>query len=66
MNEVELEAANAILTVGHSTRTLEVFINLLQGNSVQKVVDIRTIPHSRHNLQFDRARAARSKAIYNK
>ncbi len=44
----------AVFTIGHSTRTLESFIGLLKENSVKKVVDIRTIPRSRHNPQFDR------------
>jgi len=43
-----------ILTVGHSTRPLESFIDLLQEHGVKKVVDIRTIPRSRHNPQFNR------------
>jgi uncharacterized protein (DUF488 family) len=43
-----------VFTVGHSTRTIESFIDLLKDNSVKKVVDIRTIPRSRHNPQFNR------------
>lgn len=43
-----------ILTVGHSTRELESFLDLLQEQGVEKVVDIRTIPRSRHNPQFNR------------
>jgi uncharacterized protein (DUF488 family) len=43
-----------ILTIGHSTRTLEIFIELLKMNSVTLVADIRTIPRSRHNPQFNR------------
>jgi uncharacterized protein (DUF488 family) len=44
----------AVLTVGHSTRPLEDFINLLQHYSVETVVDLRTVPRSRHNPQFNR------------
>lgn len=58
MNEVGHETAIAFLTVGHSTRTLGVFVSLLQGNSVQKVEGMRTIPDSRHNPQLDCARSA--------
>jgi uncharacterized protein (DUF488 family) len=43
-----------VFTVGHSTRTLEAFIGLLKEHAVKKVVDIRTIPRSRHNPQFNR------------
>jgi uncharacterized protein (DUF488 family) len=43
-----------ILTIGHSTRTLEVFIELLQAHSVTHVIDVRTIPRSWHNPQFNR------------
>ena len=48
------KSSPTVFTVGHSTRTLESFIDLLKENSVKKVVDIRTIPRSRHNPQFNR------------
>ena len=41
------------MTIGHSTRTLEEFIHLLQANGATCVVDVRTIPRSRHNPQFN-------------
>ena len=40
-------------TVGHSTRTLEAFAQLLRAAGVTLVVDIRTIPRSRTNPQFN-------------
>jgi uncharacterized protein (DUF488 family) len=43
-----------IFTVGHSTRPLEEFIELLKAHGVQRVIDIRSIPRSRHNPQFNR------------
>jgi uncharacterized protein (DUF488 family) len=43
-----------ILTVGHSTRTIEVFIELLLAHGVRRLVDVRTIPRSWHNPQFNR------------
>jgi len=43
-----------ILTVGHSTRALEVFISLLKENGAEWIVDVRSIPRSRHNPQFNR------------
>ncbi len=43
-----------VLTVGHSARPLETFIRLLQAHRVARIVDIRTIPRSRRNPQFNR------------
>jgi len=42
-----------IYTVGHSNRTLEAFVELLRAGDVQLVIDIRTVPRSRHNPQFN-------------
>lgn len=41
-------------TVGHSTRSLEDFIALLQAHGIRRLVDVRTIPRSRHNPQFNK------------
>ncbi len=46
--------AGAILTVGHSTRSLEAFVELLLAHGVEHVVDVRTVPRSRRNPQFNR------------
>jgi uncharacterized protein (DUF488 family) len=43
-----------IFTIGHSTRPIDVFVRLLRAHGVQRVVDVRTIPRSRHNPQFNR------------
>ena len=43
----------SVLTIGHSTRTLEEFIALLKIHGVTRVVDVRTVPRSRHNPQFN-------------
>ena len=48
------DALPVVLTIGHSTRTLEEFIRLLQAHAVTRVVDVRTVPRSRHNPQFNR------------
>jgi len=45
-----------IFTIGHSTRTIEEFTRLLKAHGVQRVIDVRTIPRSRHNPQFNRDR----------
>lgn len=41
-----------IFTIGHSTRPIEEFISLLRQHGIKQLVDIRTIPKSRHNPQF--------------
>ena len=43
-----------VLTIGHSTRSIDEFIRLLAAHGVDRLVDIRTIPRSRHNPQFSR------------
>ena len=43
-----------VLTIGHSTRTIEEFLRLLTAHHVTRVVDVRTVPRSRHNPQFNR------------
>lgn len=43
----------AVFTVGHSTLPIERFIALLQIYGIECVADIRTIPRSRHNPQFN-------------
>lgn len=42
-----------VCTIGHSNRTIEEFISLLSANRIQKVLDVRTVPRSRHNPQFN-------------
>lgn len=42
-----------MLTVGHSTRPIEAFIELLVAHGVTQLVDVRTVPRSRHNPQFN-------------
>ena len=49
------EPSPVVLTIGHSTRTLDEFICLLQTHAVSSVVDVRTVPRSRHNPQFNKA-----------
>src|SRR5579863_9223903 len=43
----------AVFTVGHSTLPIEQFIALLKAYGIERLVDIRTIPRSRHNPQFN-------------
>lgn len=53
-------SAGTVYTVGHSTRTTRELIELLRAHRVEQVVDVRTIPRSRHNPQFDRLELSRS------
>jgi uncharacterized protein (DUF488 family) len=43
----------SIFTIGHSTRPIDEFVELLRMNDVKEVVDVRSIPMSRHNPQFN-------------
>lgn len=42
-----------VYTIGHSTRSLEDFISLLKHFEVTELVDVRSIPRSRHTPQFN-------------
>ena len=54
------ESSPIVMTIGHSTRTLDEFIRLLQAHGVSRVVDVRTVPRSRHNPQFNKASLPRA------
>jgi uncharacterized protein (DUF488 family) len=43
---------STIHTIGHSTRPIDEFIEILRAHGVEQLVDIRTVPKSRHNPQF--------------
>ena len=43
-----------ILTIGHSTRALPEFIEMLKAYQVTLVIDVRSVPRSRHNPQFNK------------
>jgi uncharacterized protein (DUF488 family) len=45
---------NPFFTVGHSTRTIDEFVAMLRDNGVELVADVRTIPRSRKNPQYNR------------
>jgi uncharacterized protein (DUF488 family) len=46
--------SNPFFTIGHSTRSTEEFAALLRAAHVELVVDVRTVPRSRTNPQFNR------------
>src|SRR5437762_11475334 len=51
MNQVE--TTNPIYTIGHSTRSAAELVGLLQENAVDLLVDVRAVPRSRTNPQFN-------------
>ncbi|MDD4183347.1 MAG: DUF488 domain-containing protein [Candidatus Omnitrophica bacterium] len=52
--------SNSLFTIGHSTHTTEQFISLLKAHGIKQLIDIRTIPKSRHNPQFNKDELAKS------
>jgi uncharacterized protein (DUF488 family) len=55
VGEVRSDSGPAlVLTVGHSARPLGQFLGLLQAHGVRLVVDVRKMPGSRRNPQFNR------------
>jgi hypothetical protein len=58
--EARLEIQPVVLTLGHSARSLEEFLSLLRAHGVTRVVDVRTVPRSRHNPQFNKTSLPRS------
>lgn len=49
-----LSTSLIIMTIGHSTRPIKEFIHFLKSHQVMRLVDVRSIPRSRHNPQFER------------
>lgn len=49
-----------VFTIGHSTRQIDEFLELLRSNGIQRLIDIRTIPKSRRNPQFNADALAKS------
>src|SRR5512139_692239 len=53
MKTVALEQARTVFTIGHSNRELAEFVRLLQAHGVTTIADVRSVPRSRHNPQFN-------------
>lgn len=53
-SESDLWRGVRLFTIGHSTRTIDELIALLRAFEISILVDVRTIPRSRHNPQFER------------
>ena len=52
--------ALTLWTLGHSTRPIEEFIGLLRAHQISLLIDVRTVPRSRYNPQFNRNTLAES------
>jgi uncharacterized protein (DUF488 family) len=54
VEKIATEPEFAILTIGHSTRTIDEFLELLKTYEVTMLLDVRSVPRSRHNPQFNK------------
>jgi uncharacterized protein (DUF488 family) len=52
--------AHRFFTIGHSTRSVGEFVDLLRPQEVRLVVDVRTIPRSRANPQYNASKLAKA------
>lgn len=55
-----MPAPPTIWTIGHSTRPIAEFIALLRAHGINLLIDVRTVPRSRHNPQFNTEALAES------
>ena len=53
MSEQPHQTASLVLTIGHSTRSIEEFVELLEVHGAGCLIDVRTMPRSRRNPQFN-------------
>ena len=53
-----------IFTIGHSTRTIEEFVAVLRDGPADFVIDVRTVPRSRRNPQYNENRLPEELAPY--
>lgn len=49
-----------IFTIGHSTQPIEQFVGRLRDYEINAIADVRSVPFSRHNPQFNRDELRRS------
>jgi uncharacterized protein (DUF488 family) len=54
LTEHALAASTAIFTLGHSTRRLDDFVEILRHYGIECLADVRTVPRSRHNPLFNK------------
>ena len=60
MPKIMYDEAMTIYTLGHSTHSIEAFIHMLQAFGVKQLIDIRKLPGSERNPQFDQDRLQES------
>src|SRR5256886_14052189 len=48
-----VDMSHLLWTIGHSTRPIEEFVELLRAHDIRLLVDVRTIPYSQRNPQFN-------------
>lgn len=53
-------APSVILTIGHSTHPIEEFLEILAAHQIEQIADVRTIPKSRRNPQFNQNELAQA------
>lgn len=53
-------AKTRVYTIGHSTHPIDEFIRMLKANAIERLIDVRTVPGSRHNPQFGERELATS------
>jgi uncharacterized protein (DUF488 family) len=53
LSEESQAHSHRVFTIGHGTRPLELFIAVLESAGIDLLLDVRTIPRSRHNPQFN-------------
>ena len=53
-------AETRVYTIGHSTHPIDEFIGMLKVNNIGRLIDVRTVPGSRHNPQFGERELATS------
>jgi uncharacterized protein (DUF488 family) len=56
----ELKRKSKIYTIGHSTRSIDEFMGMLRDFNIRKLIDVRTIPKSRFNPQYNQEDLAKS------
>lgn len=54
--------SHVLWTIGHSTRPINEFVSLLKAHGIRQLIDVRTVPRSRHNPQFNTETLAQSLA----
>ena len=47
-------------TIGHSTKPIDEFLALLRAHGIQQLIDVRTIPRSRHDPQYNNEALSKS------